>query len=337
MRLKKLFFTLGLGLGLSAAALAQDAKQHRILNVSYDVTRDFYKQYNPLFAKYYADKHKGETVTIEQSHGGAGKQALSVANGLQADVVTLTQGSDINLLVNKGLVEKDWVKKFPDNAEPFTSATIILVRKGNPKGIKDWQDLAKGDVKVVFANPKSSGNGRYAFLAIYGAALKQFNNDTEKAQAFTHEVLKRVPVRDSGTRAATTTFVQRQIGDALITPENEAQMAAKQFGNDKFEVVYPSYTVQTEAPVAVVDAVAAKNGTQAVSKEYLDYLWSEPAQKLAAQLYFRPSLESVRQQFQDRFPKIDTFKPEDVFGSWPDIMKNVFADGGLFDQIDHRK
>ncbi|WP_028357258.1 sulfate ABC transporter substrate-binding protein [Brackiella oedipodis] len=336
MRLSKLLLSLGLSLGMMASVNAQDSHQHRILNASYDVTRDFFRQYNPLFSKHYAQAHEGETVTIEQSHGGSSKQALSVANGLQADVVTMNQSSDINLLVEKGLIDKDWHQKLPNQALAFTSPTVILVRKGNPKGIHDWPDLIKDDVKVLFANPKSSGNGRYAFLAIYGAALKRFDNDSHKAQEFASEVLKRIPVRDGGGRGATSSFIQRHIGDALIAPENEAQMAAQQFGKNQFELIYPSYTIETEIPVAVVDAVAAKKGNSDVAKEYLRYLWSEPGQNLGAKLYYRPSVEQVRLQYKDRFPEVKTFKAGEVFGSWPDIMSKIFGDGGVFDQIDAR-
>ncbi|ETD66662.1 sulfate ABC transporter substrate-binding protein [Pelistega indica] len=312
-------------------ATAQDNKE--FLNVSYDVMRDFYKEYNPLFLKHYEQTHQGATLKIQQSHGGSSKQALSVANGLQADVVTMNQSSDVELLESKGLIQAGWDKEFPDHAVPFTSTTVFLVRKGNPKHIKDWEDLTKEGIQVVIANPKTTGNGRYTFLAAYGAALKANNNDHEKAKALVKGLFKNVPVLDNGGRAATTTFVKRQIGDALITFENEANMAAREFGKDEFELVYPKYSIKAENPVAIVDTVVAKKGSAEVAKDYLAYLWSEPAQELAATLYLRPSNPTILAKYKDRFPHIDTFRANDVFGTWPEIMKTYFADGGVFDQI----
>ncbi len=334
MKIKAKLSALFLGLSLATGAVAQS--DGAFLNVSYDVMRDFYKDYNPLFLKEYATKHNGATLNIQQSHGGSSKQALSVANGLQADVVTMNQSSDVELLESKGLIEPGWDKEFPDHAVPFTSATVILVRKGNPKNIKDWEDLTKEGVQVVIANPKTTGNGRYTFLAAYGAALKAHDNNHDKAKEIVRALFKNVPILDNGGRAATTTFVQRQIGDALITFENEANMAAREFGKDQFELVYPKYSVKAENPVAVVDTVVAKKGSEAVAKEYLSYLWSDAAQELAANLYLRPSNPEILAKYKDRFPEIDTFRANDVFGTWPEIMKTYFADGGVFDEINKR-
>lgn len=334
MKLTAKLSAIFLGLSLATGAVAQS--NDAFLNVSYDVMRDFYKDYNPLFLKEYAAKHNGASLHIQQSHGGSSKQALSVANGLQASVVTMNQSSDIELLESKGLIDAGWDKEFPNHAVPFTSVTVILVRKGNPKGIQDWEDLTKEGVQVVIANPKTTGNGRYTFLAAYGAALKTHNNDHVKAKEIVRALFKNVPILDNGGRAATTTFVQRQIGDALITFENEANMAAREFGKDQFELVYPKYSVKAENPVAIVDAVVTKKGNEAVAKEYLAYLWSDAAQALAANLYLRPSNPEILAKYQDRFPAIETFRANDMFGTWPEIMKTYFADGGVFDEINKR-
>ena len=305
----------------------------KLLNVSYDVARDFYKGYNPLFVKDYAAKHNGQSVDIQQSHGGSSKQALAVANGLQADVVSMNQGSDVELLVNKGLVAQDWQSQFPNNAVPYTSAIVFLVRKDNPKQIKDWSDLVKPGVQIVLANPKTTGNGRYAFLGAYGYGLHSFNKDEAKTKTFVKDLLKNVPVYENGGRAATTTFLQRQIGDVLVTFENEANLAVKQFGQGDVQIVYPSYTVSAENPVAIVKSVTDKKGTTDAAKAYLDYLWSEPAQQLAADLYLRPSDAAVLAKNEDKLPKITTFSPNAQFGSWSDIMSKYFKDGGIFDQL----
>ncbi|MDO5666895.1 MAG: sulfate ABC transporter substrate-binding protein [Alcaligenaceae bacterium] len=317
------------------AAQAQDGRG-AFLNVSYDVMRDFYKDFNPLFLEEYAAKHNGDKLTIQQSHAASSRQAMSVANGLLADVVTMNQSSDVQLLVDKGLIEAGWEQEFPDNSVPFTSLTVILVRKGNPKNIQDWADLTKDDVELVIANPKITGNGRYAFLALYGAALKEYNDDHEKAKELARGILKNVPILENGGRAATTTFIQRGIGDALLTFENEAHMAANEFGKDQFEVIYPKYSIKAENPVAIVDTVVARKGSAETAKEYLDYLWSEPAQELAASLYLRPSDEAVLQKHAERFPTVDTFRATEAFGDWPEIMKTFFADGGIFDDVNKR-
>lgn len=317
----------------NAASAAPAAGEVKLLNVSYDVARDFYKDYNPLFAAEFAKQHPGSSLNVQQSHGGSSKQALAVANGLQADVVTMNQGSDIELLVKKGLVKADWEQAFPDNAVPFTSTTVFLVRKGNPKQIKDWADLAQDNLKIVIANPKVTGNGRYTFLGAYGYGLKANSGDETQAQSFVKKLLGNVEVFENGGRAATTTFVQRDIGDVLITFENEANLAAKQFGKGAFELVVPSYSVRMESPVAVVDSVVEKNGTREAATAYLQHLWSKEAQELGAKLYLRPADKDVLAAHAAELPPVETFRPTDVFGSWDDIMPKFFADGGIFDKL----
>lgn len=321
----------------SAAPAAQaNGKSTELLNVSYDVMRDFYKEYNPLFLQEYKKNHPNDTLNIQQSHGGSSKQALSVANGLQADVVTMNQNSDIELLQKKQLVENNWQEALPNHAVPFTSISVIIVRKGNPKNIQDWDDLVKEGVELIVANPKTSGNGRYTFLGAFGHALKKNNNNQESAKAFTQKLFANVTVLDAGGRGATTTFAQRGLGDALITFENEAHTILQQFGADKYEIVYPKYTIAAENPVAVVKSVTDKKGTTAAAQAYLQYLWSDEAQELAAKLHLRPSKAEILAKHETRFPKVESFRANDVFGSWDDIMKNYFADGGVFDQINKR-
>ena len=256
-----------------------------------------------------------------------------MANGLKADVVTMNQGSDIELLVKKGLVKADWQKAFPNNAVPFTSTTVFLVRKGNPKQIKDWGDLAKDNLKIVIANPKVTGNGRYTFLGAYGYGLKANNNDDAKTREYVKKMLSNVEVFENGGRAATTTFVQRNIGDVLITFENEANLSAKQFGNGEFEIVYPKYSVRMDSPVAVVDKVADERGTRQAATEYLNYLWSKPAQELGAKLYLRPADKDVLAAHASELPPMETFNPNDIFGTWDEIMSKYFSDGGVYDQL----
>ena len=317
----------------ASGTVAEGGNGVKLLNVSYDVARDFYKDYNPMFVEQFKKDNGGAEISIQQSHGGSSKQALAVANGLAADVVTMNQGSDIDLLVKKGLVKAGWEQAFPDNAVPFTSTTVFLVRKGNPKHIKDWGDLAQENLQVMISNPKTTGNGRYSFLGAYGYALKANNGDDAKAREFVGKVLKNVPVFENGGRAATTTFVQRSIGDVLVTFENEANLAAKQFGAGQFELVYPPYSVRMESPVAVVDSVVDKKGTRKEATEYLKYLWSKPAQELGAKLYLRPADKEVLAAHAKELPPVETFRPTDVFGSWDEIMPKYFGDGGVFDQL----
>ena len=309
------------------------AAKVELLNVSYDVSRDFYKEYNELFINHYKTTNPDVTVSIKQSHGGSSKQALSVANGLQADVVTMNQNSDIDLLVSKNLISSNWQEKLPNKAVPYTSATVFLVRAGNPKGIKDWSDLTRSDIQIVLPNPKTSGNGRYAFLGAYGYGLHTFNKDEAKTDEFIKTLLDNVAVFDSGARAATTTFTQRGIGDVLVTAENEANHIAHSLNKGEFDVVYPSYTVATENPVAVVEAVATKKVSDKVAHDYLEYLYSDEGQELAAKLYLRPSNPDILAKHSDRFPQMTTFLVNDVFGAWDSVMKTYFADGGKFDRL----
>lgn len=310
----------------ASASSANGQAKVGLLNVSYDVSRDFYKDYNELFSKQHPN------IAIQQSHGGSSKQALQVANGLQADVVTMNQSADIEMLEKKGLVAKDWQKAFPNQAVPYTTTTVILVRKGNPKAIQDWADLAQAGVQLVLPNPKTSGNGRYVFLAVYGDALKRFNGDHSAAREFMRQFYANAVVLETGARGATTTFVQRQMGDVLVTAENEAHIAIKQNGG-QFDIVYPRYSIAADNPVAIVQTVVNKKGTATAAKAYLDALWSKEAQQLIAELYLRPTDAEVLAKYSDRFPKIELFRANEVLGNWDEIMKTYFADGGVFDQI----
>jgi sulfate transport system substrate-binding protein len=275
---------LALALGSAVVPFAAQAAEVELLNVSYDVARELYKDINPAFAAEWK-KTTGETVTIKQSHGGSSKQARAVADGLEASVVTMNQANDIDMLADRGLVAKDWAKKFPDNAAPYYSTMVFLVRKGNPKGIKDWADLAKPDVKVVIPNPKTAGNGRYTYLAAWGSVIKKGGNEAQ-ARDLVGKIFKNVPVLDAGGRAATTTFTQRQIGDALVTFENEVNLVRAEFGND-FEVVYPSISVLAESPVAVVDKVVDRKGIRKQATAYLNFLYTETGQTIGAKHYMR--------------------------------------------------
>jgi sulfate transport system substrate-binding protein len=304
-----------------------------ILNVSYDVTREFFKEYNPKFVDYWKQKN-GQAVNINQSHGGSSKQARAVVDGLEADVITMNQPGDINILYQRGkLLPQDWQKRLPHASSPFTSTTVFLVRKGNPKKIKDWDDLAKPGVAVVIPNPKTSGNGKYSYLAAWGYADKKYGGDA-KAREFVGKLFKNVPVLDTGGRGATTTFVQRGIGDALLTFENEVQLIKNELGGADFEVVYPSVSVLVEAPVAVVNKYADKHGTRATAQAYLEYLYADAGQELAAKHYYRPRNEKVFAKYAaERFPKIALFSVDEAFGGWTKAQKTHFDDGGTFDQI----
>ncbi len=305
-----------------------------LLNVSYDPTREFYQAYNKAFIKYWQGK-SGQTVTIKQSHGGSGKQARSVIDGLEADVVTLGIASDINAIQKAGDIDAGWESKLPDSSTPYTSTIVFLVRKGNPKGIKDWADLIKPGVAVITPNPKTSSGGRWNYLAAWGYALQKNGNSQDAAKAYVTALFKNVPVMDSGARGSTNTFVQRGIGDVLLGWENDADLAADKLGKGKFEVVYPSVSIQAEPPVAVVDKFAAKHGTTALAAAYLQYLYSPEGQAIAAQNYYRPHDPKVAQQYAKQFPNIPLFTAEKVFGTWDDIQKTHFADGGTFDQLSH--
>ena len=323
---------------LSAAALLsgcpsqapQNAKSGlTLLNVSYDPTREFYQDYNAAFARYWQGK-SGQTVTIKQSHGGSGKQARSVIDGLEADVVTLGVASDIDAIQKAGLISDGWQSKLPDDSAPYTSTVVFLVRKGNPKAIKDWSDLVKPGVSVITPNPKSSSGGRWSYLAAWAYALKQPGGNAATAQDFVKRLYQNVPILDSGARGSTVTFTQKEQGDVLLAWENEAQLSVNK---DKYEIVYPSVSILAEPPVAVVDKNVDKHGTRAVATAYLQYLSSEEGQTIAAQHFYRPRLASVAQKFAGRFKTIPLIKFKDTFGDWTTTQKTHFADGGIFDQI----
>jgi len=319
----------GLMLALVAGAALADAT---LLNVSYDVARDVYKDYNPLFQKYWKAK-SGESLELKQSHGGSTKQVRAVADGLEADVVTMNQVNDIEFLADKGLVAKDWAHKFPNNASPYTSTMVFIVRKGNPKAIKDWADIAAPGVQLIIPHPKNTGNGRNTYLSAWAWALKQPAGSDKSAQEFLGKLLKNAPLFAAGGRDATTTFMQRQMGDVLITFESEAEMIAKEFGKGNFEVVYPSLTMQTEFPVALVDKVVDKKGTRKQAQAYLDYLWSKEGQENAAQNYLRPRDPDILKKYAQSFPPVKTFTVDAVFGSATKAFAVHFKDGGTFDQI----
>jgi len=303
-----------------------------LLNVSYDPTRELYQELNAAFAKYWKAKDGGN-VTINQSHGGSGKQARSVIDGLEADVVTLALAYDIDAIAQSGLLPRNWQTRLPDNSAPYTSTIVFLVRKGNPKGIKDWDDLVRPGVSVVTPNPKTSGGARWNYLAAWGYALRQNGGGEEKAREFVTRLFKNVPVLDTGARGATVTFVERGIGDVLIAWENEAFLSQQEFGKDKFEIVAPSVSILAEPPVALVDRVAAKHNTRAVAQAYLDYLYTPEGQEIAARHYYRPRLEAVAAKYAGQFPKLTLFTIDDVAGGWAKAQKTHFADGGFFDQI----
>ena len=303
-----------------------------ILNVSYDVSRELYKEINPAFAAEWKAK-TGEAVTIRQSHGGSSKQALSVASGLDADVVTMNQAPDIDILAERGgFVAADWRKRFPHDAAPYTTTSVFLVRKSNPKNIKDWDDLAKPGMQVIVPNPKTSGNGRYTYLAAWGYALEK-GKDEAAAKDFVAKLFANVPVLDGGGRGATTTFTQRDVGDALVTFENEAVAIGAELGTDKFDIVYPSLSIEAAAPVAIVEKVVDRKGTRQVATAYLQFLFSPPAQEIMAKHAFRPRDEKVPQKFASRFPAIKTFTVEHTLGGWAAVQAKHFADGALYDQI----
>ena len=306
--------------------------QGSLLNVSYDVARDFYKDYNPLFQKYWKEK-SGESIELKQSHAGSSKQVRAVADGLEADVVTMNQASDVDFLADKGLVVKDYASKYPTNASPYTSTMVFIVRKGNPKGFRDWSDLVKPGVQVILPHPKNTGNGRYSYLAAWGYALKQHGGNDKSAHDFVGKLLKNAPLFASGGRDATTTFMQRKIGDVLVSFESEAELIAKEFGKGEFEVVYPSLSILTEFPVAIVEKVVDKKGTRKQAQAYLEYLWSKEGQENAAHNYLRPRDAEVLKKYAAQFPTIKTFTVDEVFGGWNKAFPAHFKDGGTFDQI----
>jgi sulfate/thiosulfate transport system substrate-binding protein len=318
---------------IAQAAQVVHAADFSLLNVSYDPTRELYQDYNAAFAKYWKAK-TGDNLTIKASHGGSGAQARAVIDGLDADVVTLALAYDIDALAGKaGLLPADWQKRLPHNSTPYTSTIVLLVRKGNPKGIKDWNDLVKPGVSVIVANPKTSGGARWAYLAAYGYALKKNNNDDAKAREFITNVYKHVPVLDSGARGATVTFAERGVGDVLLAWENEAYLVEAEFGKDKFDTVFPSISILAEPPVAVVDKVVDKHGTRKIAEAYLEYLYTPEGQEIAARNYYRPTDPKVAAKYASKFPKLSLFTIDDTFGGWTNAQKTHFSDGGLFDKI----
>jgi sulfate/thiosulfate transport system substrate-binding protein len=311
---------------------SSSAKTVEILNVSYDPTREFYKDYNAAFAKHWKAK-TGDDVTIKQSHGGSGKQARSVIDGQRADVVTLALAADIDAIATIGnLIPADWQKRLAHNSAPYTSTIVFLVRRGNPKDIKDWDDLVKPGVQVVTPNPQTSGGARWNYLAAWGYALKKYGSE-EKAKEFVGKLYKNVPVLDSGARGATTTFVQREIGDVEIAWENEAFLALKEFGEDKFKIIVPSISILAEPTVAWVDKNVKRHGTEAVAKEYLEYLYSDEGQDIAGRNYYRPTSEKIAVKYEASFPKIKLFTIDEVFGGWAKAQQTHFASGGVFEEI----
>ena len=308
-------------------ALAADAT---LLNVSYDVARELYKQINPAFIA--AQKAKGQVVVVNQSHGGSSKQIGAVIGGLEADVVTMNQATDVDQLASAGLTPADWRSRFPNNAAPYSSTMTFLVRKGNPKGIKDWSDLARPGVQVIIPNPKVTGNGRYSYLALWGSVIANGGSDAQARELVT-KVMANVPVLDGGGRGATTTFTQRGIGDVLVTFEAEVELIENEFGKGQFEQVNPSTSIETEAPVALVDKVAAKKGTAALAKAYLDFHWSPEGQEIIARNNFRPRDPAVFKKHAQRFANIKLFTVDQTLGGWAKVSKTHFADGGTFDQV----
>lgn len=325
----------GVGLTLMLLTTGALAKDIQLLNVSYDPTREFYQEYNAAFSQHWQQQH-GDKVTVRQSHGGSGKQATSVINGIEADVVTLALAYDVDAIAARGRIDKNWIKRLPDNSAPYTSTIVFLVRKGNPKQIHDWPDLIKPGVSVITPNPKTSGGARWNYLAAWGYALHHNNNDQAKAQTFVKSLYKNVEVLDSGARGATNTFVERGIGDVLIAWENEALLAKKELGKDNFEIVTPSESILAEPTVSVVDRVVDKRGTRDVANAYLKYLYSPVGQTIAAKNYYRPRDAAVEAKFAEQFPKLKLFTVDDTFGGWSKAQKEHFASGGKFDEISRR-
>lgn len=326
---KKWIQALFIAAALASPALAADVT---LLNVSYDPTRELYQDFNKAFAAHWK-KTTGDTLTVKQSHGGSGKQARGVIDGLSADVVTLALAYDIDEIASRGLIRKDWQQRLPHNSAPFTSTIVFLVRKGNPKGIKDWNDLARPGISVITPNPKTSGGARWNHLAAWAYALNQPGGNEKTAQQFLSKMYKNVPVLDSGARGSTMTFVERGIGDVLLAWENEALLAIKELGPDKVEIVSPSLSILAEPPVAVVDKVTDRRGSRKLAEAYLQYLYSDEGQEIAAQNYYRPTSEKVAKKYAAQYPKLKLLTIKEVSGSWAKAQQQHFVDGGVFDQI----
>lgn len=327
LKMKKIILLL-----ILAAGTVWAADSSHLLNVSYDVAREFYSDYNTEFAMYWKEK-TGQEVVVDQSHGGSSKQARAVLDGLEADVVTMNQDTDINILAKNGLVPENWRTLFPNKSAPYSSTIVFLVRKGNPKGIKDWSDLIKPGVSVIIPNPKTSGNGRYSYLGAWAYGIKKSGDDERKAQEFVAALFKNVPVLETGGRAATNAFVQREIGDVLLTFESETLQISRVFSPDKYDIVIPSISVSADAPVAVVTKYASKHGTTELARNYLEYLWSDAGQKLAVKYYLRPQSEKLLEENRALFPAVDLVTVDGGFGGWEKAQATHFADGGLFDQL----
>jgi sulfate transport system substrate-binding protein len=331
MMIRKLFggFALGLMFGVGAGSAWAETS---LLNVSYDPTRELYQEYNAAFVKYWEGK-TGEKISVKQSHGGSAKQALKVIDGLEADVITLALAYDVDALAEKKLIPEDWQKRLPQNASPYTSTIVFLVRKGNPKQIEDWDDLIKPDIGIITPNPKTSGGARWNYLAAWAFALRQPGGSEEKAKEFVGKLFKNVKVLDSGARGSTTTFTERGIGDVLLAWENEAFLAIKELGPGKFDIVTPSLSILAEPPVSVVDKTVDKRGTRKQAEAYLEYLYSTQAQEIAAKNYYRPRDEKIAAKYADQFSRVNLITIDEVFGGWDKAQKTHFADGGTFDQI----
>jgi sulfate transport system substrate-binding protein len=334
MRIRAFGFAIVIATALAAADASQVAANGKttLLNVSYDPTRELYQEFNAAFAKHWQEQ-TGKPVEIKQSHGGSGKQARSVIDGLEADVVTLALASDIDAVAAAGLLPADWQSRLPDNSCPYTSTIVLLVRKGNPKGIHDWDDLARPGVAVITPNPKTSGGARWNYLAAWGWALRQPGGDAARAEELVRGIFRNVPVLDTGARGSLITFVRRGIGDVLIAWENEALLATRELGKGKFEIVLPSVSILAEPPVAWIDAVVERKGTREIAKAYLEFLYAPVGQEIAARHYYRPRLPAVLEKHAAQFPKVTTFTIDEVFGGWVQAQKIHFAEGGIFDRI----
>lgn len=327
-----LVFTL-VGAGCSSGnTQSSDSDSIELLNVSYDPTRELYQEYNQAFQTYWKQK-SGQNVTIKQSHGGSGKQGRSIIDGLEADVATLALAYDIDSIAAQGLLSKNWQEELPDNSTPYTSTIVFLVKKGNPKQIKDWDDLVKDGVSVITPNPKTSGGARWNYLAAWAYADKAYKGNQKQIESYMKDLYGHVEVLDSGARGATTTFVERGLGDVLIAWENEAYLTLNELGKDKFEIVYPSISILAEPPVAVVDKVAERKGTEKAAKAYLEYLYSEKGQEIAAKHYYLLRDQKVLQKFQKQFPRVEMANVNDAFGGWKKAQEKHFNDGGIFDQL----